>query len=41
MKKLVLLLTYALGAFSLSGVFAMYLQPDFVLNLAQRVWSCF
>ncbi len=41
MRKLLLVLTYALGAFSLAGVFAMYLQPEFVFNLAQQVWSCF
>ena len=41
MKTLVLALTYALGACSLIGVFAMYLQPEFVFYLAQQVWSCF
>lgn len=40
MRKLALLLTYALGAFSMAGVFAMYLQPEFVFNLANQVWSC-
>jgi hypothetical protein len=41
MKTLVLALTYALGVFSLAAVFAMYLQPEFVFNLAKQVWSCF
>jgi hypothetical protein len=41
MKTLVLGLTYALGLCSLAGVFAMYLQPEFVFNLAKQVWSCF
>jgi predicted DNA repair protein MutK len=41
MKWLVLALTYLMGALSLIGVFAMYLQPEFVFNLAQQVWSCF
>ena len=41
MRKVVLWLTYALGAFSLACVFAMYLQPEFVFNLANQVWSCF
>lgn len=41
MKTLVLVLTYALGFVSLVSVFAMYLQPEFVFNLAQQVWSCF
>ena len=40
MRKLALLLTYALGAASMAGVFAMYLQPEFVFNLANQVWSC-
>ena len=41
MKMVVLALTYALGTFSLAGVFAMYLQPEFVFNLAKHMWSCF
>ncbi|MEN9688701.1 MAG: hypothetical protein RI998_698 [Pseudomonadota bacterium] len=40
MRKLALFLTYALGAVSMAGVFAMYLQPEFVFNLANQVWSC-
>jgi len=23
------------------GVFSLYLQPDFLVMLAQQVWSCF
>jgi len=41
MKTLVLALTYAMGALSLAGVFAMYLQPEFMFNLANQIWSCF
>ena len=40
MRKLALWLTYALGVASMAGVFAMYLHPDFVFNLANQVWSC-
>ena len=40
MRKLALVLTYALGAVSMAGVFAMYLHPDFVFNLANQVWRC-
>jgi hypothetical protein len=40
MKNLVLILTYAMGALSLAGVFAMYLSPEFVFNLANQMWSC-
>ena len=40
MRKLVLVLTYALAAVSMAGVFAMYLKPEFVFNLANQVWSC-
>ena len=25
----------------LAGVFALYLQPDFLLTLANQVWACF
>lgn len=31
--------TAALAA--LAGVFAMYLQPEFMVGLADQVWSCF
>ncbi len=26
---------------ALAGVFALYLQPDFVVDLANQVWACF
>lgn len=25
----------------LMGVFALYLQPDFMLTLADQIWACF
>ncbi|WP_255352793.1 MULTISPECIES: hypothetical protein [Diaphorobacter] len=25
----------------LLGVFALYLQPDFMLTLADQIWACF
>ncbi|HOE41875.1 MAG TPA: hypothetical protein PLB25_09640 [Rhodoferax sp.] len=34
-----LLLTLVLGA--LGAVFALYAQPDFLVMLANQVWSCF
>jgi len=35
-------LAYAVAAAAaLLGVFALYLQPDFMVTLAQQVWACF
>jgi len=28
-------------AAALAGAFALYLRPEFVVSLADRVWSCF
>ena len=28
-------------AAALAAVFATYLQPDFMVQLAQQVWTCF
>ena len=28
-------------ALALAGVFALYTRPDFLVTLADRVWSCF
>lgn len=25
----------------LTGVFALYVQPDFVVQMANQVWACF
>jgi hypothetical protein len=35
------LLTYALAVAVLLGVFMLYLQPGFMVQMAQMVWSCF
>jgi len=35
------LLGWALALLLLLGVFALYLQPDFMVQLAQQVWTCF
>jgi hypothetical protein len=35
------LLAWALALLSLLGVFPLYLQPDFMVQLAQQVWACF
>lgn len=34
-------LAYVGAAAALATVFAMYLQPDFMVLLAQQVWACF
>ncbi len=35
------LLGWSLVMALLLGVFALYLQPDFMVQLAQQVWACF
>ena len=35
------LVLYGLAVATLAGVFAMYLQADFMVTLAQQVWACF
>jgi hypothetical protein len=30
-----------IAAAVLAGVFALYTRPDFLLNLADQLWSCF
>ncbi len=35
------LVWYGLAVAALSGVFAMYLQPLFMVTLAQLLWVCF
>lgn len=35
------LLTWALVLAVLLGVFMLYLQPDFMVQLAQQAWACF
>jgi hypothetical protein len=34
-------LLYAVAACALLTVFSLYTRPDFMLNLANQVWSCF
>ena len=34
-------LGYAAAPFALLLVFSLYLQPDFMVTLAQQVWACF
>ncbi|WP_256360032.1 hypothetical protein [Methylibium sp. Pch-M] len=34
-------LIWAASAAALSAVFLAYLQPDLMVDLANRVWSCF
>ena len=32
---------YGVALVILLAVFALYLQPDFMVTLAQQVWACF
>ncbi len=32
---------HAIALVALLAVFALYLQPDFMVQVAQMVWSCF
>ena len=34
-------LTWTLVLAALLGVFMLYLQPDFMVQLAQQAWACF
>lgn len=40
-RRLTRLAGYGGGAIVLALVFAAYLQPDLMVDLANRVWSCF
>ena len=35
------LLTWALAAAVLAAVFLLYTRPDFIVQTANQVWSCF
>lgn len=35
------LLAYAIALAALLGVFALYTRPEFLMNLADQLWSCF
>lgn len=41
MKLLPRLAAWAVVAAALAGAFSLYLRPDFMVTLADRVWSCF
>jgi hypothetical protein len=32
---------WSIALAALAGVFAMYLQPEFIVGLANQVWACF
>ncbi len=34
-------LAYAGATVALLGVFLLYTQPDFMVTVAEQVWSCF
>ena len=35
------LLLGAVAALVLAGVFLLYIQPDFMVQMANQVWACF
>ena len=35
------LLIASIGGAVMAGVFMLYLQPEFVVILAEQVWACF
>ena len=35
------LLTAAVAAALLAGIFMLYLQPEFLTMVAEQVWACF
>ncbi|WP_255358070.1 hypothetical protein [Pseudorhodoferax sp. Leaf267] len=37
-KKIAL---YAAAMTALAGTFALYLRPDFLVDLSNQVWACF
>lgn len=43
MRRTLLLhwLAYSAATLALLLVFGLYLQPDFMVTLAQQVWACF
>lgn len=41
MSKPARLIAWTAALLALGGVFALYLQPDFVVDLANQVWACF
>jgi hypothetical protein len=41
MSRKMSLLLFALATVVLAGVFLLYLQPDFMVQMANQVWACF
>jgi hypothetical protein len=41
MNRRARLLVYAAAMAVLAGVFTLYLQPEFMMNMADQLWSCF
>lgn len=33
--------TWSAALAALAGVFALYMQPEFMVGLANQVWACF
>ncbi len=41
MSKRLTFAIYALAALLCIGVFMLYLQPEFMVQLAGQIWACF
>ncbi len=41
MSKRLSYAAYALAVLLCLGVFMLYLQPEFMVNLAGQIWACF
>ncbi|MFT3720237.1 hypothetical protein [Pseudorhodoferax sp.] len=41
MSRTARLLAWAAALAALAGVFALYLRPDFMVDLANQLWACF
>ncbi len=41
MQRMRQLLLIVLALAALAGVFALYLRPDFLLQLSNQIWACF
>lgn len=41
MTRRLRVLAWALGAGALAGVFFLYTQADFMVQMANQVWACF
>ena len=40
-QRMLQIVAWMVAAAVMSGVFAMYIQPDFLVVLSNQVWACF